>query len=512
MNTDVLSKKCFSMCDDKSSLSKKEINAIKNVLSGTISVEHCSLTSLKQKQLVLAANIFLEYPSEFYLDSRLNDFFDSMMGSKHVERDLRRTKVYYELIKDLVNDGEKLVLKKFRISRISKISNVLEKVQPILPPQELTNDDYKERYKELVLSLIEQQEKDAKAYFDSCEPYNDHVRRYSYSTENQYKSKDMFISELQNIYGDLYDYSSVEYKNRKTKVSLFCKKHNLVFQRTPANLLKGYGCPCCNEELGRTWKNTVGITYLSERRNLRWDTDRFIKESEYMFGKGTFDYSKCHYVNSKTPVTLIQTSTGKEFSARPYEHLRHGDYRKTESKYYEGTTDEQKIYYYVDCIRRELTDKVYVPMQHIESYKRFKCICPIHGEFFTNLINIHKGIGCPDCTPKGESLGERAVRIYLQHKGVEYIQEYNVQDKQYFDTFARIDFYIPEKNMFIEFQGEQHYNIAASKIMHNSRGWQKQKKRDNHLRAYAKSKGISLVEIPYTYRNNVSGFLDKYFQ
>lgn len=500
------------MCDDKSSLSKKEINAIKNVLSGTISVEHCCLTALKQKQLVLAANIFLEYPSEFYLDSRLNDFFDSMMGSKHVERDLCRTKVYYELIKDLVNDGEKLVLKKFRISRISKISNVLEKVQPIQPPQELTNDDYKERYKELVLSLIEQQEKDAKAYFDSYEPYNDHVRRYSYSTKNQYKAKDMFVSELQNIYGDLYDYSSVVYKNRKTKVSLFCKKHNITFQRLPSNLLKGYGCPCCNEELGRTWKNTVGITYLSERRNLRWDTDRFIKESEYMFGKGTFDYSKCHYVNSKTPVTLIQTSTGKEFSVRPYEHLRHGDYRKTDTKYYEGTTDEQKIYYYVDCIRRELTDKVYIPMQHIESYKRFKCICPIHGEFFTNLINIHKGIGCPDCTPKGESLGERAVRIYLQHKGVEYIQEYNIQDKQYFDTFARIDFYIPEKNMFIEFQGEQHYNIAASKIMHNSRGWQKQKKRDNHLRAYAKSKGISLVEIPYTYRNNVSGFLDKYFQ
>lgn len=500
------------MCDYKSSLSAKEINAIKNVLRGAISAEHCCLTALKQKQMVLAVNIFLEYPSEFYLDSRLDDLFDSMMGSKHVERDLRRTKVYYELIKDLVNDGEKLVLKKFRISRISKISNVLEKVQPVQFPQELPDDVYKERYKELILSLIEQQEKDAKAYFDSYEPYNDHVRRYSYSTENQSRTKDMFISELQNIYGDLYDYSSVIYKNRKTKVTLFCKKHGLSFQRLPSNLLKGYGCPCCNKELGRTWKNTVEVTYLPERRNLRWDTDRFIKESEYIFGKETFDYSKCHYVNSKTPVTLIQVSTGQELSVRPTEHLRHPAYRDTDSKYYEGTTDEQKIYYYADCIRRELTNKVYIPMQHIESYKRFKCICPIHGEFFTDLNSIHKGIGCPDCTPKGESLGERAVRRYLQHKGIEYIQEYNVQDKRYFDTFVRIDFYIPEKNMFIEFQGEQHYNIAASKISHDSRGWQKQKKRDNHLRAYAKSKGISLVEIPYTYRNNVSSFLDKYFQ
>lgn len=499
------------MCDYKSSLSKKEINAIRNVLNGTISLEHSCLTILRQKQMILAVNIFLKYSSEFLLDSELNNLIDIMVGSKHRERDLHRIKAYYELIKDLFDGGEKLKLAKFRIAKSKNVIGDLRE-QPVTKSLQLISEDvYKERYKELVLSLIEQQEKDAKAYFDSYEPYNKHVRRYSYSTENQNRTKDMFISELQDIYGDLYDYSSVIYKNRKTKVTLFCKKHSLSFQRTPANLLKGYGCPCCNKELGRTYKNTVEADYIPERRNLRWDTDRFIKESEYIFGKGTFDYSKCHYVNSKTPVTLIHVSTGKEFSVRPTEHLRHPAYRDTDSKYYEGTTDEQKIYYYADCVRRELTSKVYIPMQHVESYKRFKCICPIHGEFFTDLINIHKGVGCPDCTPKGESLGERAVRRYLQQKGIEYIQEYTIRDKRYFDTFARIDFYVPGKNMFIEFQGEQHYNIAVSKITHNSRRWQQQKKRDNHLRAYSESKGISLVEIPYTYRNNVSVFLDKYF-
>ena len=499
------------MCDYKSSLSKKEINAIRNVLNGTISLEHSCLTNLRQKQIIVAVNIFLKYSSEFLLDSELNNLLDIMVGSKHRERDLHRIKVYYELIKDLVDSGEKLKFAKFRIAKSKNVIGDLRE-QPVTKSLQLISEDvYKERYKELVLSLIEQQEKDAKAYFDSYEPYNKHVRRYSYSTENQNRTKDMFISELQDIYGDLYDYSSVIYKNRKTKVTLFCKKHSLSFQRTPANLLKGYGCPCCNKELGRTYKNTVEADYIPERRNLRWDTDRFIKESEYVFGKGTFDYSKCHYVNSKTPVTLIHVSTGKEFSVRPTEHLRHHAYRDTDSKYYEGTTDEQKIYYYADCVRRELTSKVYIPMQHVESYKRFKCICPIHGEFFTDLINIHKGVGCPDCTPKGESLGERAVRRYLQQKGIEYIQEYTIRDKRYFDTFARIDFYVPGKNMFIEFQGEQHYNIAVSKITHNSRRWQQQKKRDNHLRAYSESKGISLVEIPYTYRNNVSVFLDKYF-
>lgn len=499
------------MSDYKSFLSKKEINAIRNVLNGAISLEHSCLTNLRQKQIILAVNIFLKYSSEFLLDPELNNLLDIMVGSKHREKDLHRIKAYYELIKDLFDGGEKLKLAKFRIAKSKNVIGDLRE-QPVTKSLQLISEDvYKERYKELVLSLIEQQEKDAKAYFDSYEPYNKHVRRYSYSTENQNRTKDMFISELQDIYGDLYDYSSVIYKNRKTKVTLFCKKHSLSFQRTPANLLKGYGCPCCNKELGRTYKNTVEADYIPERRNLRWDTDRFIKESEYIFGKGTFDYSKCHYVNSKTPVTLIHVSTGKEFSVRPTEHLRHPAYRDTDSKYYEGTTDEQKIYYYADCVRRELTSKVYIPMQHVESCKRFKCICPIHGEFFTDLINIHKGVGCPDCTPKGESLGERAVRRYLQQKGIEYIQEYTIRDKRYFDTFARIDFYVPGKNMFIEFQGEQHYNIAVSKITHNSRRWQQQKKRDNHLRAYSESKGISLVEIPYTYRNNVSAFLDKYF-
>ena len=499
------------MCDYKSSLSKKEINAIRNVLNGTISLEHSCLTNLRQKQIIVSVNIFLKYSSGFLLDSELNNLLDIMVGTKHRERDLHRIKVYYELIKDLVDSGEKLKLAKFRIAKSKNVFGDLKEHPVTKSLQSISEDVYKERYKELVLSLIEQQEKDAKAYFDSYEPYNKHVRRYSYSTENQNRTKDMFISEMQDIYGDLYDYSSVIYKNRKTKVTLFCKKHSLSFQRTPANLLKGYGCPCCNKELGRTYKNTVEVAYIPERRNLRWDTDRFIKESEYIFGKGTFDYSKCHYVNSKTPVTLIHVSTGKEFSVRPTEHLRHPAYRDNESKYYEGTTDEQKIYYYADCVRRELTSKVYIPMQHVESYKRFKCICPIHGEFFTDLINIHKGVGCPDCTPKGESLGERAVRRYLQQKGIEYIQEYTIRDKRYFDTFARIDFYVPGKNMFIEFQGEQHYNIAVSKITHNSRRWQQQKKRDNHLRAYSESKGISLVEVPYTYRNNVSVFLDKYF-
>ena len=196
------------MCDYKSSLSKKEINAIRNVLNGTISMEHCCLSDLKQKQIILAANIFLKYSSEFNLDSDLNNLFVIMMDNKHKERDWHRIKAYYELIKDLINSGEKLNLVKFRISKVKNVIGDLKK-KTVIQSMAISENVYKERYKELVLGLIKQQGKEAKAYFDSLKPYNDHVRRYSYSTENQNRTKDMFVSELKDIYGDLYDYSSV---------------------------------------------------------------------------------------------------------------------------------------------------------------------------------------------------------------------------------------------------------------------------------------------------------------
>lgn len=115
------------MCDYKSSFSTKEFNAIRNVLNGTISMERCCLSDLKQKQIILAVNIFLKYSSEFNLDSELNNLFIIMMDNKHKVRDLHRIKAYYELIKDLINSGEKLNLAKFRISKVKNIIGDLKK-------------------------------------------------------------------------------------------------------------------------------------------------------------------------------------------------------------------------------------------------------------------------------------------------------------------------------------------------------------------------------------------------
>lgn len=68
-------------------------------------------------------------------------------------------------------------------------------------------------------------------------PYCNH-RSYKYSTEE-------FINKAKEIHNDKYDYSKVEYKGNKTKVTIICPIHG-EFQQLPSDHInKKCGCPYC---------------------------------------------------------------------------------------------------------------------------------------------------------------------------------------------------------------------------------------------------------------------------
>ena len=68
---------------------------------------------------------------------------------------------------------------------------------------------------------------------------------------------DEFIAKAKKIHGDKYDYSKVNYVNRKTKVCIICPKHG-EFWQTPNHHLSGCGCPKCGVENHR--KNKLSCT------------------------------------------------------------------------------------------------------------------------------------------------------------------------------------------------------------------------------------------------------------
>ena len=486
----------------------------KNIFRGKITLKSSCLTANERNYLIIAATAFLKDPNTLLGIEELEKMTEYLMGRKRRHRVQSGVSKFYSIIQSMVAEGEHLDFKDIPVVSTYDIDkqryNFIE--QTFTKKLNELRDELdvsRRQYRDLVESLVEQQRTEAKEYFDNLKPYKQkHERRFDFEVRNKPYTNEEVVERLRELYGDDYDYTQVDYKTKKTLITLRCKKHDVVFSRTFQNLLKGWGCPACNKEQGKTWVNTVAKTYDPSRRSERWTTERFIAESKAYHGEGIFDYSQCHYINNDTPVTLIRIADGAVVNVLPYEHLRNDADYGIAPRYYQGTTDKEKIHFLVRQLEENIETPIYVPMQKIDdTSKRFKCVCPMHGEFVTSLAKIRNGNCCPECDGSGESVGERNVRLYLQRKNIKFKQEFRIEDKKYFDTYARVDFYLPDLNTMIEFQGEQHYGIANKAITHGSRKWQSQKKRDNHLRRYAADHNVRLIEVPYTFRSNVDTFL-----
>ena len=103
-----------------------------------------------------------------------------------------------------------------------------------------------------------------------------------------------FIEEAKEIYGDRYDYSKVDYKNRDHRVIVTCPVHG-DFQVYAREHLDGKGCPKCD-------KGEKFIAKLKEKFGDKFGLDEFVYES------------------STSPVTLICPTHGA-FSKLPNQIL-----------------------------------------------------------------------------------------------------------------------------------------------------------------------------------------------
>ena len=67
-----------------------------------------------------------------------------------------------------------------------------------------------------------------------------------YCNKTHKLSTEKFINKAKQIHGERYDYSKVEYTNKKTKVCIICPEHGEFWQE-PRHHLEGAKCPQCNE-------------------------------------------------------------------------------------------------------------------------------------------------------------------------------------------------------------------------------------------------------------------------
>ena len=158
----------------------------------------------------------------------------------------------------------------------------------------------------------------------------------------------------------------------------------------------------------------------------------------------------------------------------------------------------------------DMFDLSRVPEQYInnDSYIEIRCIEHDYWYETTPDTFLRKSGGCPICNM---SHGEMKILLWLKEHGIKFerepiIQHNNPNCKR---EYLKPDFWLPDYNLYIEYNGEQHYKEIS--YFQNGKNWslEDQQERDRTLREICKENKYDLLEIPYTEFNRIEEILNE---
>jgi len=298
-----------------------------------------------------------------------------------------------------------------------------------------------------------------------------------------------FIKKAVDIHGDKYDYSEVNYINNKFEVKIICKIHG-VFKQKPVNhIYFKCGCPIC-------------------AGNKKTDVNSFIKKCNDLY-QNKYDYSKIDYKNMNTKIIIICPIHG-EFKQTPANHLKHecrkcsfdkerknfneilikfkkihGDIYDYSKSQYNGmnkkisiickkhgvfeqtpsnhmkkkgcprcSPNSKKSYDEIlNKLNRLHENKYFYEHDMPKTSNKIKIMCKKHGEFYQTLNNHLDGHGCPFCNDSNQ---EKKINDFLLSNNIKVVRQ-----KKFIDCVDKknlpFDFFLPELNVCIEYDGEHHF-------------------------------------------------------
>ena len=203
---------------------------------------------------------------------------------------------------------------------------------------------------------------------------------------------------------------------------------------------------------------------------------RKIKKSAEM--KGKYLYSHEEYVdklrNKTSKATVLSTYTkgsdkgfflcyscGKEYSDTYASNLHTGRYLCRSCSYRKiavNRKEKERANFYSKYNNLSyLFNKEDVPNVVDEKFGVFCIKCG--STLYMNRRQIVNDIRCQVCEVSA-SFGEKSIINVLSKNKIKFIKEYYFKNPLLEGNGQRMDFYIPDYNVFIEYQGEQHYNTS----------------------------------------------------
>lgn len=282
-----------------------------------------------------------------------------------------------------------------------------------------------------------------------------------------------FIEKSNLIHHNKYNYSLVEYINTYTKVKIICRTHGM-FEQTPKNHLRGCNCPKCS-------------SYLKSGRNLT--KNDFINKSSKIH-KNKYDYSLVVFINTREKVKIICPIHGV-FEQIPLHHYQGNGCQKCSNKM--KTLDE-----FLDKSKQIHDLKYdYSLVNYVDTNTKIKIICPIHGVFEQTPKHHYNGSGCPRCK---NSKGESIISTFLKKENIKFIPQKKFDDCKLKYSLP-FDFYLPDYNTCIEYDGEQHFKPIL--VFGGEEEYENLLIRDKIKSDYCEERQILLIRIKYDDKNKL---------
>ena len=283
-------------------------------------------------------------------------------------------------------------------------------------------------------------------------------RSYKYTTEE-------FIQRAREVHGDKYDYSKAVYERKNKKVCIICPEHG-EFWQAPEKHLSGQDCPKC-------------------QKNYRLTKEDFIRKARLAHGN-KYDYSKVDFKNVETKVCIICPEHG-EFWQTPHAHMTGQGCQKCYGNR-KRTTEE-----FIELARNVHGDKYDYSKVEYQDNKTPVCIvCSTHGEFWQAPYNhIIQRQGCPKCAEELNVSEQRVISFLKENTDYQIVPQYSPE----WLGQKRIDIYLPEKKIGIEYQGRQHFGPVD--MFGGEEGYEATRRRDKEKHALCKENGVKLFYITY---------------
>lgn len=302
--------------------------------------------------------------------------------------------------------------------------------------------------------------------------------------KNRVRTQGEFLEKMRAVHGDKYDFSKSVYVKYNHKVEVICPKHG-VFFATPSSLTQGSGCPQCAKEL------------ISKQK--KYTRDRFVKLATEKHN-GFYDYSLVEYKTHNDKVQIICPKHGPFWQVASRHLLGVGCKKCGRDKCADKTAMSQEEF--IERATEIHGGKYdYSLVKYKNTRTRVTIVCPKHGPFKQTPFSHLQGQGCPDCRI---SFGEEAIGKYLEKRGVAFVREKKFKECA-IKRPLKFDFFLPEKNACIEYQGVQHYKPV--KFFGGVKDFKARCERDQAKRDFCKKNNIRLLEIRYD--ENVEEKLNK---